>query len=143
MFHAGEAVNVNIIVNGERIAVPGITTSDEYTADRISRTTGSSIPTQYVDVITYHDVPADQSRNGSARKYYKEQRQSAAFMDYRTVAVPALDDLTAEELRTNVAKSLAEVQQQSVRVRAALAENAVKPKATFGSQPAPALATTR
>lgn len=135
MFQANEAVSVNIIVNGERIAVPGITTGDEYTADRVSRTTGSPIPTQYVDVITYHDVPASQSRNGNARKYWKHQRQSAAFMEYRIVAVPELDNLTAQELLAEVQRSLAEVQQTSVRVRTALIENAadaVKPKAVFG-----------
>jgi hypothetical protein len=141
-FHANEAVNVRIIVNGAPVLIPGITASDEYTADRVSRTTGSPIPTQYVDVLTFHDVPADQSRSGNARKYWKMQRQSASFMGYRTNAVPELDDLTAEELLAHVEQSLAEIQSATVRVRAAVIENAadaVKPKAVFGA-PAPVLA---
>jgi len=143
VFQSNEAINVLIIVNGKRIAVPGITTCDEYTADRISRTTGSPVPTNFVDVISHHVVPAENSRNGQERVYFKHQRQSAAFMSYRTEAVPALDELTADELLANVQKSLAEIQQSSARVRAALATNAVRPKATFGATPTPVLATAQ
>ena len=93
MFQANEAVFVHIIVNGQRVEVPGITAGDEFTADRVNRNTGSLVPTQFVDVVTYHTIPADQSRTGKARTYWKHSRQSAAFMGYRTIAVPELDDL--------------------------------------------------
>lgn len=150
-FLANDAIVVTIIVGGQQVAVPGIACADSYWGTRSNRHTGATIPTEYVDAITFHDIPADQSRSGEARTYYKRAPQSAAFTELRTEAVPAIDDLTADELLAKVAASLAAIQQQTVRSRAAMAEStadAVRPKAVFGGAAAPspaaqAAATTK
>lgn len=137
MLRANTPVYFTIPVGGERIAVPGITTCDSFIADRPNRNTGSMVPTEFVEVMSYHDIPANRSRTGQARKYYKHQRQSVYFMTLRRERVPELDDLTTDELWAKVEQSAGEIQTLTTGNRVAEAVVGFAPKADFRAPAAP------
>jgi hypothetical protein len=146
MFKSLEAVNVHIVIaqTGERVTIPAITTGDEYTGTRVNKVTQREVPTQYVEAITWHDVQANQSRTGVARKYYKEQRQSVAFMSYRTEGCPELDDFTLDELRAKVMESSLEIQGLTAgRPAAVVPANTIVPKAALAPQATDAIVQPR
>jgi hypothetical protein len=106
-FESGDLVWVNIPVNGETIAIPGICSGNEFTAPRQTRS-GATLDAQWVNVITYHAVPADRAKstNGEAFSYFKEQRQAAFFMRHRDEPVKELDNFDSwDDLRAEVQKS--------------------------------------
>ena len=115
MLNIGDAINILIPVNGEQIAIPGIAVGQAYFADRINRATGSKVPTQMVDVVSWHNVPADRARAGQAFSYYQLRPQSTYFMEYRTEACPELDELTADELKAKVDESRASLPARAVQ----------------------------
>lgn len=106
MFNRGDSVFVMIPVNGQQIAVPGICKNDEYEGIRRTRD-GSPVPASFVDVISYHEIPAEAAKKtpGQAFAYYKVQRQSAFFMTLRSTEVEALDTFTEAELEAKCEES--------------------------------------
>lgn len=113
MFAPNQQVWLHFNVNGTPVNVAGITTSQEWTVNRLNRNTGRTSPTQYVEVLSYHDVPASMSRSGKARNFYKVSPQATTFMSPRAESVKGLDDLTDEQLWAAVAKSAKELQEQT------------------------------
>lgn len=135
MFEIGDQVWVNIPVNGATIAVPGICSGNEFTAPRVTRN-GSTVPAQYVDVVTYHAIPAEaaKSTGGKPFSYYKEQRQAAFFMRHRAETVKELDDFESwDQLRQAVQKSSDTLAQRVAGTlpAAVVADNATRQKAKF------------
>lgn len=113
-FQFGDPVIVSIPSrSGEPIDIPGICVSDEYPGEYTSRATGQKRPNVQIDVVTYHEVPAELASDGVAKTFFKRQPQSTNFMTLRTSECQLLDAKSLDELEAAVVASTRELQMRT------------------------------
>ncbi|MBI3749324.1 MAG: hypothetical protein HY262_10850 [Chloroflexi bacterium] len=105
----GQRINLHIKGNPEPI--PGIVTGGPIQSTFQNRN-GQTVATTLLEVVTFRKVP--EGRPGAGLESYRRTMESLGFVSKRFTSVPGLDDLTAQSLEEEIAKSIIRFQNGTV-----------------------------